>query len=115
MGNGLEFALRSTSVSMIIRRRSVRPLGHRNHELGHWLRSTIKVWIHQNRRVRRACTPSLSVFQWNVKHEMGETVPAAVVKAPLLRQHIGHRAGLALRQFLFLNRGLHALMDFIFR
>jgi len=97
------------------RRRSVRPLGHWNHELGHWLRSTIKVCIQQNRGAGRVCTPSHSVFQGNVEHEMGKPVPGAVVKVSLLGQHIGHSARLEGRQFFVLNRGLHTLVDFIFR
>src|SRR5262252_10416368 len=96
------------------RRRSVRPLGHWNNELGHWLRSTVKVWTQQNREVRakRACTPSLSVFHGNIKHEMGNAVPASAVKESLLRQHIGHPVRLDGRQFPFLNRGLHSLVHF---
>src|SRR5271170_5020156 len=46
---------------------------------------------------------------------MGKPVPEAVVKVPLLRQHTDHPARLDGRQFLFLNRGLHAFIDFIFR
>src|SRR5580700_5197692 len=105
------------SVSVIIRRRSVGPLGHRNQELGHWLRSTIKVCSQQNRGVsaKRCCTPSVSVFHGNIKHEMGRAVPASAVKEPLLRQHVGHRARLEGRQFPFLNRGLHTLVHFSFR
>src|SRR5579863_2054022 len=100
-----------------VRRCSVRPLGQRNDELSHWLRSTIEVWSQQNRqaRTKRACTPSASVFHKNVKHEMGSAVPTFAVKEPLLRQHIGHRARLEGGQFPFLNRGLHTLVHFSFR
>src|SRR5215472_17682615 len=99
------------------RRRSVRPLAYRNDELGHWLRSTIKVGTQQNREVgaKLACTPSVSVFHGNIKHEMGSAVPAFAVKESLLRQHIGHPARLEGRQFPFLNRGLHTLVHFSFR
>src|SRR5580700_5105254 len=46
---------------------------------------------------------------------MGKPGPGAVVQVPLLRQHIGHPARLKGRQFLFLNRGLHTLINFISR
>src|SRR5262249_57793781 len=82
---------------------------------GHWLRSTIKLWIQQNRGARHADTPSHSVCKGNVKHEMGKPVPGGVVQSPLPRQHIGHPARLDGRQLLFLNRGLHTLVDFVFR
>src|SRR6202046_3612030 len=107
------------SVSMIarVRRGSVRPLGHRNDELGHWLRSTIKMCSQQNRGVsaKRGCTPSVSVFHGAIKHEMGRAVPASAVKKPLLREHIGHPARLEGGQFPSLNRGPHTLVPFIFR
>src|SRR5579864_5576588 len=98
-------------------RRSVRPLGHFNDELGHWLRITIKVWSHINRDVnaKRSCTPGVSVFHGYIKHEMGRAVPAFAVKESLLRQHIRHRARLEGRQFPFRNRGLHSLFHFSFR
>src|SRR5215472_1325727 len=96
-------------------RRSVRPLGNFNDELGHWLRITIEVRSQVNLGLRCACTPALSVFHGNVKHEMGSAVPAFAVKESLLRKHIGHRARLEGRQFPFLNRGLHTLFHFSFR
>src|SRR5580692_6646145 len=109
----------SPSVSMIarVRRRSVRPLGHRNDELGYWLRSTIKVCSEQNGGVsaKRGCAPTVSVFHGNIKHEMGSAVAASAVKESLLRQHIGHPARLEGRQFPFLNRVLHTLVHFSFR
>src|SRR5579864_8647618 len=92
-----------TSVSIRLRRRSVRPLGHRNHELGDWLGSTIKLWIQQNRGTRHACTPSHSVCQGKVKHEMGNPVPGGVVQAPLPRHHIAHPARFEGRQLLVLK------------
>src|SRR6185369_12089835 len=93
---------------------SVRPLGHRNHELGHWLRSTIKVWIQQNRGARHACTPSHSVCHGNVKHEMRKPVPGAVVQSPLLPHHISHRARLEGRQPLVLKCLLDTVHDLSF-
>src|SRR5215472_1366891 len=99
------------------RRRSVRPLAYRNDELGHWLRSTIKVGTQQNREVsaKRACTPSVSVFHGNIKHKMGSAVPAFAVKESLLRKHKGHRARLEGRQFPFLNCGLQTFFHFSLR
>jgi hypothetical protein len=85
------------------RRRSVRPLGHRNHELGHWLRSTIKVWIRKNRGASHVCPPSHIVRHGNVKHKMRNPVPGTVVQSPLLRHHIGHRARLEGWQLLVLK------------
>src|SRR5215472_5518051 len=96
-------------------RRSVRPLGHLNDELGHWLRITIEVRSHVNLGLRYVCTPGLSVFHGNIKHKMGRAVPALAVKESLLRKHKGHRARLQGRQFPFLDRGLHTLFHFSFR
>src|SRR5215469_6979414 len=96
-------------------RRSVRPLGHFNDEFGHWLRITIEVRSHVNLGFRYVCTPGLSVFHGNVKHEMGGAIPAFAVKESLLRKHKGHRARLEGRHFPFLNRGLHSLFHFSFR
>src|SRR5579863_2020182 len=97
-----------------VRRCSVRPLGHRIDELSHWLRSTIEVRSQQNRQAgtKRACTPSMSVFHKNLKHEMRSAVSTFAVKAPLLRHHIGHRARFEGGQFPFLNRSLHTLVHF---
>src|SRR4029077_15460268 len=96
---------------------SVRPLRHLSDELGYWLRITIKMWSQVNREVRaqRPCTPSVSVFHRNIKHEMRSAVSAFAVKDPLLRLHIGHRAWLEGRQFPIFNCGLHALLHFPFR
>src|SRR5215471_19263540 len=96
-------------------RRSVRPLGHENDELGHWLRIAIEVRSHVNLGLRYVCTPGLSVFHGNIKHEVGSAVPAFAVKESLLRKHKGHRARLEGRQFPFLDRGLHTLFHFSFR
>src|SRR5215472_9334066 len=96
-------------------RRSVRPLGHLNDELGHWLRITIEVRSYVNLGLRYVRTPGLSVFHGNVKHEMGRAVPAFAVKESLLRKHKGHRARLEGRHFPFLNRGLQPLFHFSFR
>src|SRR5215469_11573957 len=97
------------------RRRSVRPLGHFNDELGQWFRITIEVRSQVNLGLSCACTPGLSVFHGNIKHEMGSAVPAFAVKESLLRKHKGHRAGLEGGQFPALHSGLQPLFDFSFR
>src|ERR1043166_5327587 len=99
-------------MSVMIRggRRSVRPLRHRNHELGHWLRSTIKVWIGKNRRASLVCPPSHIVSYGNVKHKMWNPVSGAVVQSPLLRHHVTHCARLEGRQFLVLNCGSYTFL-----
>src|SRR5215472_10245802 len=96
-------------------RRSVRPLGHLNDELGHWLRITIEVRSYVNLGLRYVRTPGLSVFHGNIKHEMGSAVPAFAVKESLLRKHKGHCARLEGRQFPSLDRGLQPLFHFSFR
>src|ERR1700686_825969 len=101
------------SVSIRVRRRSVRPLRYRNHELGDWLRSTIKLWIQQNRGARHAGTRSHRVRQGNVKHEMGNPVPGRFVQAPLRRDHVAHPARLECRQLLVL-KFFDAVDDLIF-
>ena len=82
----LNSRLDRTAVSVIARgrRRSVRPLGHRNNELGHWLRIAIKVWTQQNREVsaKRACTPSVSIFHGNIKQRWGAQFPHLLLRNP---------------------------------
>src|SRR5215469_5946346 len=97
------------------RRRSVRPLGHFNDELGQWFRITIEVRSQVNLGLSCACTPGLSVFHGNIKHKMGSAVPAFAVKESLLRKHKGHRARLEGRQFPFLNCGLQTFFHFSLR
>src|SRR5580698_10116386 len=46
---------------------------------------------------------------------MGHVVPAFIGQIRLLGHHVAHSARVEVRQLLFLNRGLDALLDFIFR
>jgi hypothetical protein len=61
--------------------RSIRPLGHRNHEDRQPVRLHLSC---KNRRVRQIRTPTLGVRLRNKKHQMRMPMPNAVVQVPLL-------------------------------
>ena len=76
---------------------AVRPLRHLNHELGHWVRNTIEMWIRKNWGTNHVCSQSHIVCHGNVSHKMRRPVPDGVVQSSMLGHHAaiapGSRAG----------------------
>ncbi len=64
----------------------------------------MKLWTQQNRRARQIGAPRITAWEGNVKHQVGNPVPAIVCQVPLLRQHVGHPSAVQGRQLFIVER-----------
>jgi hypothetical protein len=60
-GHILSMLVNSAFALLGLSSRPIRPMADWNHELGYWLRGTLKLWIQHNRGARQIRTPNLGI------------------------------------------------------